>query len=277
MLWGFFKKMVIADGCAHFVNPIFDTWQTQPAAMLCAGAVLFAFQIYGDFSGYSDIAIGCARLFGFHLLPNFRYPYFSRDIAEFWRRWHISLTSWFRDYVYIPLGGSRGGLWLTVRNTALVFLLSGFWHGASWNFIIWGVLHALYFMPLVLAGRNRKNLNVPAQGKLLPGLRTIVAMLVTFVLVCLAWVFFRAPDLVTAWHYLARMSSSDWGSLAVERRLWVFIGVMMVVEWLNRDREHGLSLEWVGSRPLRWTIYTVLTVVTFLFGAPPQTFIYFQF
>lgn len=277
MLWGFFKKMVIADGCAQFVNPIFDTWNTQPGAMLVAGAVLFAFQIYGDFSGYSDIAIGCARLFGFHLLPNFRYPYFSRDIAEFWRRWHLSLTSWFRDYVYIPMGGSRAGLWRTLRNTLFVFLLSGFWHGASWTFIAWGALHACYFMPLVLSGRNRQNVDLPAQGKLLPGLRDAVAMLITFVLVCVAWIFFRAPNVVVAWHYIERLFSAGWGSIAVERRIWIFIAIMLLVEWLNRDREHGLSLETISARPLRWAIYTVLAVITFLFGAPPQTFIYFQF
>lgn len=277
MLWGFFKKMVIADGCAQFVDPVFSNWHSQPAAMLCAGAVLFAFQIYGDFSGYSDIAIGCARLFGFHLLPNFRYPYFSRDIAEFWRRWHVSLTSWFRDYVYIPLGGSRQGLSRTVRNTVLVFLLSGFWHGASWTFIIWGALHALYFMPLVLSGRNRRHIDLPAQGRLLPSLREAAAMILTFALVCIAWIFFRAPDAAQAFHYIGRMFSAGWGSVAVERRLWLFIGVMLIVEWLNRDREHGLAMDRVSSRALRWAIYVCLAVVIFFFGAPPQAFIYFQF
>ncbi len=277
MLWGFFKKMVIADGCAHFVNPIFDHWETQSAGTLAAGAVLFAFQIYGDFSGYSDIAIGTARLFGFHLLPNFRFPYFARDIAEFWRRWHMSLTSWFRDYVYIPLGGSRHGLAVAVRNTLIVFLLSGFWHGASWTFIIWGALHALYFLPLILFGLNRKNVDVPARGRLLPGFRAFSGMLTTFSLVCLAWIFFRAPDARTAWHYIQRMFSAPWGIVDVERRLWLFIGLMMVVEWLNRDKEHGLELDRLRVRPLRWAIYVVLTLMVFYFGAPEQTFIYFQF
>ncbi len=277
MLWGFFKKMVIADGCAHFVNPIFEHWNVQSAGTLVAGAILFAFQIYGDFSGYSDIAIGTARLFGFHLLPNFRFPYFSRDIAEFWRRWHMSLTSWFRDYVYIPLGGSRRGLGIAVRNTLIVFLLSGFWHGASWTFLVWGELHALYFMPLILSGKNRMHVDVLAQGRIFPSLKEVALMLLTFALVCLAWIFFRAADLPQAFHYIGRMFSTPWGSIDVERRIWLFIAVMMLVEWLNRSREHGLELDRVRIRPLRWAIYAIITVLTFYFGAPEQTFIYFQF
>ena len=277
MLWGFFKKMVIADGCAHFVNPIFEHWNVQSAGTLAAGAVLFAFQIYGDFSGYSDIAIGTARLFGFHLLPNFRFPYFSRDIAEFWRRWHMSLTSWFRDYVYIPLGGSRCGLGIAVRNTLIVFLLSGFWHGASWTFIAWGALHALYFMPLILSGNNRMHVDVAAHGRMFPALKEGALMLLTFALVCLAWIFFRAADLPQAFHYIGRMFSTPWGSVAVERRIWMFIAIMMSVEWLNRSHEHGMEMDRIRLRPLRWTIYAVVAVLTFYFGAPEQTFIYFQF
>ncbi len=277
MLWGFFKKMVIADGCAHFVNPIFEHWDVQSAGTLAAGAVLFAFQIYGDFSGYSDIAIGTARLFGFHLLPNFRFPYFSRDIAEFWRRWHMSLTSWFRDYVYIPLGGSRHGLALAVRNTLIVFLLSGFWHGASWTFIVWGALHALYFMPLIISGKNRAHVDVPAQGRLFPSIKEALLMMLAFTQVCFAWIFFRAADLPQAFHYIGRMFATPWGDINVERRIWLFIAIMMLVEWANRSREHGLEVESIRTRPVRWAIYAIVAMLTFYFGAPEQTFIYFQF
>lgn len=277
MLWGFFKKMVIADGCAHFVNPIFEHWSTQSSGTLVAGAVLFAFQIYGDFSGYSDIAIGTARLFGFHLLPNFRFPYFSRDVAEFWRRWHISLTSWFRDYVYIPLGGNRSRLAITIRNTIIVFLLSGFWHGASWTFIAWGGLHALYFLPLIVFRNNRIHLDVPAVGKWLPSIKEFAAMLLTFILVCIAWIFFRAPDLETATHYIGNLLTMPWGSIDAERRIGLFIGLMMTTEWINRTREYGLQIGHLQSRAVRWSIYTTIALLIFYFGAPAQNFIYFQF
>ena len=163
ILWGLFKKMVIADNAAEYVDTVFAGSATASGSTLLLGAVLFAFQIYGDFSGYSDIALGTARLLGIDLLQNFSFPYFARDIAEFWRRWHISLSSWFRDYVYSPLGGSHGSMWKKVRNTFIIFLLSGFWHGANWTFIVWGALHALFFLPLLLAGRNRNNLAIVAR------------------------------------------------------------------------------------------------------------------
>ena len=168
MLWGFFKKVVIADNCASMVNMIFDGYQEQSSLLLFIGALLFAFQIYGDFSGYSDIAIGSARLFGIELRRNFHFPYFSRDIAEFWRRWHISLNTWFRDYLYIPLGGSRCGKFKRIRNTLIIFTLSGLWHGANWTYLVWGVFHGISFLPLLLSNRNRKNLGVVALGRVLP-------------------------------------------------------------------------------------------------------------
>ena len=191
ILWGLFKKVVIADNCAEFANQIFNNSADMNGSTLVLGAIFFTFQIYGDFSGYSDIAIGTSRLFGFDLKQNFATPYFSRDIAEFWRRWHISLSTWFRDYLYIPLGGSRGGTWMKVRNTFAIFLVSGFWHGANWTFIIWGALNAIYFLPLLLTNNNRKNLGVVAEGKLLPSFRELFAMLITFILTVFAWIFFR--------------------------------------------------------------------------------------
>ena len=207
ILWGLFKKVVIADNCAEFANQIFNNSADMNGSTLVLGAIFFTFQIYGDFSGYSDIAIGTSRLFGFDLKQNFATPYFSRDIAEFWRRWHISLSTWFRDYLYIPLGGSRGGTWMKVRNTFAIFLVSGFWHGANWTFIIWGALNAIYFLPLLLTNNNRKNLGVVAEGKLLPSIRELFAMLTTFTLTVFAWIFFRAENISHAFSYIGGIFS----------------------------------------------------------------------
>ncbi|MDR2414915.1 MAG: MBOAT family protein, partial [Odoribacteraceae bacterium] len=209
ILWGLFKKMVIADNCAAAVNQIFDAYTLQPASSLLLGAILFAFQIYGDFSGYSDIAIGTARLFGFNLMRNFAFPYFSRDIAEFWRRWHISLTTWFRDYLYIPLGGSRGSRWQKMRNTFIIFLVSGFWHGANWTFIAWGAYHALLFVPLLLLGKNRKYTGIVAANRLLPTFKELLSMLITFAFVVIGWIIFRAEDMPQAIDYISRICSSS--------------------------------------------------------------------
>ncbi|MDR0745689.1 MAG: MBOAT family protein, partial [Mediterranea sp.] len=203
ILWGLFKKMVIADNCAAAANLIFDEYRFLDGFNLFLGAIFFTFQIYGDFSGYSDIAIGTARLFGFNLMRNFGLPYFSRDIAEFWRRWHISLTTWFRDYIYIPLGGSRCSKWKVARNTLIIFLVSGFWHGANWTFICWGAFHALLFLPLLLFGRNRKYTDVVAKGNVLPNLKEACQMLTTFLLVVIGWIIFRAETIHQAWDYLS--------------------------------------------------------------------------
>ena len=215
ILWGLFKKMVIADNCAVLVNQIFDTPESYPGSILALGAILFAFQIYGDFSGYSDIAIGTARLFGFDIMRNFAYPYFSRDIAEFWRRWHISLSSWFKDYLYIPLGGSRTKPWKIYRNIAVIFLVSGFWHGANWTFIAWGALHALSFFPLLISKKNRLHITPIAEGRRLPTGRELFQIFCTFTIVCVAWVFFRADSLTDAFTYLWRAISTIHSDLPV--------------------------------------------------------------
>ena len=200
IIWGLFKKVVIADNCAFFVNQIFADSKLFSSGELWLGAILFGFQIYGDFSGYSDIAIGTARLFGFKLKTNFSFPYFSRDIAEFWRRWHISLSAWFRDYLYIPLGGSRGGAWMKIRNIFIIFLVSGFWHGANWTFIFWGAVHAVLFLPLLVRNKNRKHIAIRGFKK-----RYVFSMCFTFILVTIAWVFFRAPTLSVALDYILEM------------------------------------------------------------------------
>ena len=280
ILLGLFKKIVIADNCAFHVNDIFSNYEVYSGSTLVLGAVFFAFQIYGDFSGYSDIAIGTARLFGFNLMKNFAFPYFSRDIAEFWRRWHISLSTWFRDYLYIPLGGSRGGTWMKVRNTFIIFLVSGFWHGANWTFIVWGALNAIYFLPLLLLQRNRKNLDVVAQGKWFPSLKEVLQMGITFFITIIAWVFFRAENVSQAVDYLARACNASLFTIPEirPRDLAVLIIVFFVLEWQGRHDAH--ALEHLGnkwSRPLRWAFYYGIAMVIFLFAGKEQEFIYFQF
>jgi D-alanyl-lipoteichoic acid acyltransferase DltB (MBOAT superfamily) len=197
MLWGFFKKMAVADNCAIYVNEVWKNYNLSDnsGSTLFIAAVLFAIQIYCDFSGYSDIAIGTSKLFGFRLMKNFSYPYFSQDMAEFWRRWHISLTTWFRDYIYFPLGGSRKGVLITVRNTFIIFLVSGFWHGANWTFVIWGILNVFYFMPLLLLKRNRTNLEIAAKDRMFQNIKELFSICVTFLLAAFAFIFFRAKGI----------------------------------------------------------------------------------
>jgi alginate O-acetyltransferase complex protein AlgI len=280
-LWGFFKKIVIADTCAGFVNEIFGNYQHYNGLSLFLGALLFAFQIYADFSGYTDIALGISRLFGFELLRNFAFPYFSRDIAEFWRRWHISLSSWFRDYVYIPLGGSRVSKALMIRNTFIIFLLSGFWHGANWTYLAWGALNAIYFIPLLLAGKNRNNLDIIAQGRQIPGLKELVQMLITFFLTNVAWVYFRAQTIGQANDYLFRMFTLQSGNSAmnlVSKFFLLLLLAFVLVEWLNREKHHGLE---ISNLPkwIRWIAYLLVFGVIIFMGNLKSNyeFIYFQF
>jgi D-alanyl-lipoteichoic acid acyltransferase DltB (MBOAT superfamily) len=204
MVWGMFKKVVVADNCAFFVNKIFDNPEAYSSGELYIGMVFFAFQIYGDFSGYSDMAIGLSKLFGFDLMVNFKFPYFSRDIAEFWRRWHISLSTWFRDYIYIPLGGSKGTKWFQIRNVMIIFLVSGFWHGANWTYVVWGLFHALFFLPLLLFNVNRSHLISKSYGWI-----DFVKIGVTFFIVCVGWVFFRADSISSAMDYLTTFFSFE--------------------------------------------------------------------
>lgn len=277
MLWGFFKKIVIADCCAPLVDRIFKDYATQPASVLMLGAVLFAFQIYGDFSGYSDIAVGCGRLFGIRLMRNFNYPYFARDIAEFWRRWHISLSTWFRDYLYIPMGGSRVSPTMTMRNILVMFLVSGLWHGANWTFLIWGGYNALLFLPVLLAGKNRKYMDVVAQNRKLPTFIETIQMAATFILVSIGWMFFRSPTLSHAIQYLERLCSPSLFTLprySLSTLPW--ISLLVVVEWIQRRNQHALVLDGV-PRGLRWGIYLTLALVCLSKFNQAAVFIYFQF
>lgn len=280
ILWGLFKKAVIADNCALIVDHIFGQYEYIPAPYLILGAIAFAFQIYGDFSGYSDIAIGTAKLFGIDLMRNFAYPYFARDIAEFWRRWHMSLTTWFRDYVYIPLGGSRGTRAQSIRNTFIIFLVSGFWHGANWTFIVWGFLHALFFIPLLLGGTNRKHKDTVAAGRWLPSFQDVLNMVFTFSLVCVAWIFFRAPDVGAAFEYIWGILRWQDGSIEYffPPRVLLVLILMLLAEWLQRERAHALDITHISSRPIRWAIYIGLIVIIVAHGHfGSANFIYFAF
>lgn len=283
MCWGFVKKMLLADRCAPIVNAIYANPQADGTDLWMA-ALLFAFQIYGDFSGYSDIAIGCARLFGIRLTRNFNVPYFSRSIAEFWRRWHISLMTWFKDYVYIPLGGSRCGKWRHLRNTCIVFLVSGLWHGADWTFVLWGLYQVIFFVPLILWNRP-KALAVTCcdtvARKLWPGWHACGQMLLTFFIVDLGWIMFRAESVTLAFARLSRMFTdvalhTPYGGLSA---FYPVLGVMLA-EWITRHRRHALDLPLRGPwrfRPLRWAVYYALIFAVLYWGGRQAAFIYFQF
>jgi alginate O-acetyltransferase complex protein AlgI len=284
ILWGLFKKIVIADNCAVFADQSFNNSNDYSGSTLVLGAIFFAFQIYGDFSGYSDIAIGTARLFGFNLMQNFAFPYFSRDIAEFWRRWHISLSTWFRDYLYIPLGGSRGTNYFKIRNVFIIFLVSGFWHGANWTFIIWGGLNALYFLPIMLLNKNKINTDVVAQGKHLPSVREVLSITLTFSLTTIAWIFFRAEDIHHAISYLSDIIHPSILTLPelitpklemIYTILCVFI--LVLFEWMNRDKIHALDIA-NYNKSNRWVLYLIIIIMIITFGSFNQnSFIYFQF
>ena len=296
ILWGLFKKIVIADNCAIYVDQVWSTYSTQSGSTLLLAAVLFSFQIYGDFSGYSDIAIGTAKLFGIKLMRNFNNPYFSRDIAEFWRRWHISLTTGFRDYVYIPLGGSRpdvgkGGLlnieskkkFIIARNTFIIFLVSGIWHGANWTFLVWGAYHAALFLPLILLGKNRKYAGQIAEGRWLPTWTETLQMLFTFMFVVIGWIIFRAETIGQAWEIIRDICTPSLISVPwlMTRNFYIplfgALIMMLIVEWVNRSQPHSLA-RLTKYRWVNWLIYYAIIFVMYKYQPMEEVqFIYFQF
>ena len=281
IIWGLFKKIVVADNCAVYVDQIFNTYSAQSGSTLLLAAILFTFQIYGDFSGYSDIAIGVAKLFGIKLMRNFNVPYFSRDIAEFWRRWHISLTTWFRDYVYIPLGGSWVAKAKIVRNTFVIFLLSGFWHGANWTFVAWGAYHALLFLPLILLGKNRKHTDVIAAGRSLPTLKESGQMLLTFLLAVFGWIIFRSETIAQAWQYIkgvfdVSLFTMPFVMVGLKKTL-LFSIIMLVAEWFSREKSFALQFGLKAPVWLRVSVCYVIVLIMLQFAANSQSFIYFQF
>jgi alginate O-acetyltransferase complex protein AlgI len=280
ILWGLFKKVVIADSCAQYANVIFDHYENMNSLSLILGAVYFSFQIYGDFSGYSDIALGTSKLFGIDLLRNFNFPYFSRDIAEFWRRWHISLSTWFRDYLYIPLGGSKGSMAVRIRNTFIIFLVSGFWHGANWTFILWGFINAVYFIPLLISNKNRTHIDIVAKGKSWPTLNELFRILLTFGLTVFAWILFRANTVTIAMDYIKRIFQFNFSGriqfLNNERyslELLLLLLVFIVIEWISREREHPVFGHYKPAKAM------AIIAAILMFGAysNPSDFIYFQF
>ena len=282
ILWGLFKKIVIADNCAIVVNEIFEHSANYSGSTLVVGAVFFAFQIYGDFSGYSDIAIGTSRLFGFQLKQNFNFPYFSRDIAEFWRRWHISLSTWFRDYLYIPLGGSRGGKWLSFRNVIIIFLVSGFWHGANWTFIVWGAFHALCFLPLLFLDKHRIHLDVVAKKRWYPTLKESILMISTFSLTTLAWIFFRAENLEHALDYFTRLFTSalfQYPDILPKTQVALII-LFLCIEWMGRRNKYAIEKLFINQNLFfKYIFYYSIVILIYLFGNFEERieFIYFQF
>ena len=293
MLWGFCKKMIVADTCAMAVDLIWQSPGEQSALVLAVGAFLFTMQIYGDFSGYSDIAVGCARLFGIDLMQNFRTPYFARSLADFWRRWHISLMTWLRDYVYIPLGGNRCSRPRQFMNTLTVFFLSGLWHGAAWTFIFWGLYHGILVSVEKAFPSRSSNLHRSLPTSQLSTLRsTLVAPhlknfqlpILTFLLVTIGWIIFRAPDLTTLITYLGGLANlstlTDFHSLTMGKTAILWSLTLLAVEGFSRHRRHALDFPQHGllrHRLVRWAIYYILLALILFYHGEQQTFIYFQF
>ena len=280
ILWGFLKKLVIADSCASIVNEYWGQYQNLPGFALLMLGVLFTFQIYCDFSGYSDIAIGCARLFGFNLMRNFDYPYFSRNIPEFWRRWHISLMTWFRDYIYIPLGGSRCKKWKMTRNVFVVWGISGLWHGANWTFVCWGVYHAVLLSVYIILNINTKYSNIVAYGRYIPNLREVMQMTITFFLAVIGWIIFRADTMTQAMDYLRCMLANPIIGTKTFGTWVVWGSLLLLVEWMQRDKEYALQLSNKGVfryKVFRWILYYVIVLLIVKHSGPSQSFIYFQF
>lgn len=291
MLWGFFKKVVVADNLCKIVDPIFENTSQLSSFTLLAGLALFSVQIYTDFSGYSDIAIGTSRLFGFNLKVNFKYPLFARSIGERWRCWHISLSTWFRDYIYIPMGGSRGTKWNKFKNVLILFTISGFWHGANWTFIFWGFVNGLFFAPSMLMGKNRIYMEPIDKSRIFPNLKEILQMFLTFWLIASTYIFFRADNIQHSLRYftsifknynLKIMNPLFMNMYRIELsdivRTFSFVLLMIVVEWVNRDKPHGLFFPKNHAyRGVRWSSYIVLTFIIFWWAGDQEAFIYFQF
>jgi alginate O-acetyltransferase complex protein AlgI len=277
ILWGMFKKVVIADSLAPIVDDIFSNYQDFGGGTLWLGAIYFAFQIYCDFSGYSDIAIGTSKLFGFELMSNFKFPYFSRNIGEFWRRWHISLSTWFRDYLYIPLGGSKEGKWKSLKNIIIIFLVSGFWHGANWTFIFWGLFHSILFLPTFMFNKNRKyTSSIIAVNTLLPSLKEFINVVTTFLLVTIGWVFFRSESIGDSFSYLSSMDFNINSFTHLSPKLVFYILTLILVEWTQRFDERNLFFNF-PKLILRIFVIICVFLILINFKKESQQFIYFDF
>lgn len=280
ILWGFVKKILIADRCAIIVDFYWNQYQEIPGLTLLILGVLFTFQIYCDFSGYSDIAIGCAKLFGIQLTKNFDNPYFSRSIPEFWRRWHISLMTWFRDYIYIPLGGSRCSKWKVIRNVFIVWGVSGLWHGADWTFVCWGLFHATLLSFYIILGINSKYKHIVAFGHYLPTIREAMQMIVTFFFVVIGWIIFRSDSMSQASGFLQSICTNkffDPSALYGLKEL-ILCFAFLTIEWWQRDKPFVLLMQGVKSKFVKWAICIGIAVFSYFYMADSiSKFIYFQF
>jgi alginate O-acetyltransferase complex protein AlgI len=279
IIWGLVKKVVIADTCATYANAIFDNYTSMNSLSLILGAIYFAFQIYGDFSGYSDMALGMSKLFGLDLLRNFNYPYFSRDIAEFWRRWHISLSNWFRDYLYIPLGGSRGSKLKQIRNVFIIFVVSGFWHGANWTFLVWGFINGLYFLPSLLLGTNRNHIESAQLYWDINSIKVVCSILATFSLTCLAWICFRANSISDAFNYIRYIfTNRNFASQFLQNQRYSYELILLIilfvfVEWNSRFKIEPISGKFAGLK----MALCFAVIIAFGTYSDYKEFIYFQF
>ncbi len=274
VVWGLFKKMVVADSCAYYVNSIWNDYANQNTWTLVSAAIFFTFQIYGDFSGYSDIAIGSAKLFGIKLMRNFKLPYFSLSIPDFWKRWHISLNTWFVDYLYIPLGGSRCSKPKWFRNTLIIFLVSGLWHGANWTFICWGAYHAFLFLPYMILGKTKVDSSLDKMT-----VKKVAGVLITFCFVVLGWVIFRAQNITEAYNYLFSIitNGSD-GINGIPISAYKYIVLLLTIEWITKNYEQPLVLvNRIRHGCIRYSIYVLFVLFILFSAAPSQGFIYFQF
>ena len=282
ILYGMFKKVVIADSLAPYVDTIFENYTTFNGGVLLLGLIYFSFQIYCDFSGYSDIAIGTSKLFGFELMSNFKFPYFSRDIGEFWRRWHISLSTWFRDYLYIPLGGSKKGKWISIRNIFIIFMVSGFWHGANWTFIVWGLIHAMLYIPLFLRGKNRQYTStIVAEDNWLPTFKELFQMGSTFFFTMIDWVFFRSESILDGFLYLNRLLT-NFSIPSVNRYGAFFVILIIILDWIFRvDEKQVMRLVIFKNHKINKIINIIICYFLFFmimqFYNYNNSFIYFQF
>jgi len=298
MLWGFFKKVVIADRVAVIVNQVYNNPQDAVGLPLLIGTYLFAFQIYCDFSGYSDIAIGAAKVFGIDLMENFRRPYFAKSIREFWQRWHISLSTWFRDYLYKSLGGSKTTRWRWYYNIMIVFLISGLWHGANWTFVIWGCLHGSYYLFSYWTRNVRRQLTQFFKLDKMPWLHKILRVLFIFHIVVISWIFFRANNLSEAIFICTHLFTGvgdvlnrvlelgispgifNYGfELSVSEMLIGMLAIMILGIHHVIQRKQSARI-WLSTKPIwyRWTVYYCLLISVLIFGyLEPSEFIYFQF
>ncbi len=276
ILGGLFKKMVIADNCALIVNNLFDNYQEYSGSTLLCGAIIFGFQIYGDFSGYSDMAIGTSKLLGFDLMKNFNFPYLSKNLIEFWRRWHISLSTWFRDYVYIALGGNRVSNPRLVFNILIVFLLSGLWHGANLTFVLWGVLHGVVLLVTIFINKYTNTERFFARKNY--AFLDLIRIGITFFIVTMAWIFFRAETITEAFLYISKIFSNSLFTMPQGNKWFLlFLIGYMCIEWLQKKKEHLLDIDHISSKKIRYLIYYTTAFLIFYYGGDLQTFIYFQF